>query len=205
MAITFDKTGFQKKLEQELKRILEKEGELVLRETQLKLKSDEARASFKADGIVSQLAVETTNILYYQFTGGADFIMDEWGTGSSMDKDNPALDAYKKSIYWNKARDNPPKGSEENAILTRPKDDYPKGEYTTVYGKPRTARTKGGVDIEKSPLGKKLVRTPSNAFQKTIEDLNENEVREWLLMALNRVNIGSFIKIRPKTLVRKVK
>ena len=202
MAITFDKTGFQKKLEQELKRILEKEGELVLRETQLKLNSDEARASFKADGIVSQLAVETTNILYYQFTGGADFIMDEWGTGSSMDKDNPALDAYRKSIYWNVDRDKHPKF----AILTRNKEHYENGMYTTVYGTERPAGNRSGVNVENSPIGAKLVRTPSHAFKDTIEHgLKEEEIREWLLMALNRVNIGSFIKIRPKTLVRKVK
>ena len=201
MAITFDKTGFQKKLEQELKRILEKEGELVLRETQLKLKSDEARASFKADGIVSQLAVETTNILYYQFTGGADFIMDEWGTGSSMDKDNPALDAYRKSIYWNKLRDKDP----NFPIMTRDKKLYKDGMYTTVYGTERPAGNRGGINIENSPIGAKLLKEPSHAFKQTIEGLNENEVREWLLMALNRVNIGSFIKIRPKTLVRKVK
>lgn len=201
MAITFDKTGFQKKLEQELKRILEKEGELVLRETQLKLKSDEARTSFKADGIVSQLAVETTNILYYQFTGGADFIMDEWGTGSKMDKDNPALDAYRKSVYWNKLRDKDP----DLPIMTRDKKLYKDGTYTTVYGTERPAGNRGGINIEKSPIGAKLLKDPSHAFRDTIRDLNENEVREWLLMALNRVNIGSFIKIRPKTLVRKVK
>lgn len=203
MAITFDKTGFQKKLEQELKRILEKEGELVLRETQLKLKSDEARASFKADGIVSQLAVETTNILYYQFTGGADFIMDEWGTGSKMDTKNPALDAYIESDLYNPQR----RDKKTHAILTRSRDDYKKtnGMYTTVYGTERPAGNRGGINIENSPIGIKLLKYPSHAFRDTIRDLNENEVREWLLMALNRVNIGSFIKIRPKTLERKVK
>lgn len=201
MAITFDKTGFQKKLEQELKRILEKEGELVLRETHLKLKSDKARASFKADGIVSQLAVETTNILYYQFTGGADFIMDEWGTGSKMDTKNPALDAYIESDLYNPQR----RDKKTHAILTRSRDDYDDGMYTTVYGTKRPAGNRGGINIENSPIGKKLLKDPSHAFRDTIRDLNENEVREWLLMALKRVNIGSFIKIRPKTLVRKVK
>jgi hypothetical protein len=75
--------------------------------------------------IDTEYAQYAEGVIKAQIIYGALAIMRSYGTGSAMDKSNPALDKYMTSEYWNPARI----GYE---IVGRP---Y--GEYTNILNEPK--------------------------------------------------------------------
>lgn len=87
--------------------------------------------------------------------GYADAIMDSYGKGSKMDINNPFLDSYKNSQYWNTAR------LSDNVIRGRPK-----GTYKNIYGEMvESSGRMVGIDLEKTGNPMFEPKAPSKAFQ----------------------------------------
>lgn len=193
MSITFDIRQFEFDLINEMRMALDEIGYETYKKTWTNLYTEEGRDSLKADGI--KFIDRVAKIITYQLSGGADYIMDIYGTGSLMDKDNPFLDEYKRSNLYNKLR------PDDNSLVTRPA-----GEYTDIYGKPRTAKGPGNIPMEETPLGKMLLNVPSNAFEKAISE--EHLPREFIVEVINRafkrLNFKRYFIIRPNTLKRKL-
>lgn len=80
----------------------------------------------------------------------AESILESYGRGSLMDKDNPALEEYMNSEFWNPERNS-------STIVGRPK-----GTYTNIFGETTTSKGKmAGLYLEHivSPIA------PSYAIQ----------------------------------------
>lgn len=115
------------------------------------------------------------DIIFYEIIGGVYAVLDSYGTGSEMDKSNPALSDYMNSELWNKVRS----GFE---IVGRKK-----GYYTNIFGKKQySSGRKAGKSLEyKYPPQK-----PSYAFQhaetwylndqKIQEEIVDPAIDEWL-------------------------
>ena len=93
------------------------------------------------------------NFITAQVVGGAYAAMDNFGKGSLMDENNPALESYKNSGLWNPVR-------HDTTIRGRPK-----GQYTNIFGETETstaiitllgvlAKTLTGVTLEEPPSTK---------------------------------------------------
>lgn len=98
------------------------------------------------------MSEDEENFLRRKVIGYADAIMDSYGTGSKMDKSNPALDDYMDSDMWNSLRVG-------LSIVGREK-----GTYKDIYGKTEYSKgTFAGMDLEAIKLVKP--KAPSYAFQ----------------------------------------
>lgn len=71
---------------------------------------------------LQKLTVIEENIIKCRIIGNARSIMDSYGTGTAMDKDNPYLEEYMNSDLWNDLRTG-------YAVVGREK-----GAYTNIYG-----------------------------------------------------------------------
>lgn len=115
--------------------------------------------------------------------GGAWAVMDEWGKGSKMDPNNPALDEYKRSGLWNPAR-------HDHAIRGRPK-----GTYKDIFG--RTQYSSGireGVNLEH----RYEPQQPSHALQ-TAQRWMMNGRFQWMLQkAVSSFPWGAYLKVGGK-------
>lgn len=117
-----------------------------------------------------------------QITGGAWAVMDEWGTGSYMDRNNPHLDEYRRSPMWNPARKVP-------QIVSRP--DAP-GQID-IFGKPVRGKGKGGVDLEKA--GVVEPQAPSHAVQNAFRWMAQERFRWYLQRAVSTFPWGKYLKV----------
>lgn len=112
--------------------------------------------------------------------GGPWAVMDDWGTGSKMDPNNPALDEYKRSELWNPAR-------HDHAIRGRPK-----GTYKDIFG--RTQYSSGireGVNLEH----RYEPQQPSHALQ-TAQRWMMNGRFQWMLQkAVSSFPWGAYLKV----------
>lgn len=97
--------------------------------------------------------------------GGAWAAMDEFGTGSWMDRSNPALKDYRGSPSWNPSRD-------DAKIRSRP--DRP-GQID-IFGNPVNGKGNGGVDLE--ALGIVEAQAPSRAIQTAVRWLTNGRVQK---------------------------
>jgi hypothetical protein len=119
----------------------------LLLEAQQNMLTSEGIESLHDDEIKDIAGVIIAGIL-----GGAWAAMDEWGTGSLMDTNNPALQNYKGSSLWNPSRN-------DNKIRSRPNSP---GQIN-IFGASVNGRGKGGYDLEAS--GKVTPQPPSHAIQ----------------------------------------
>lgn len=110
------------------------------------------------------------NILKMKIIGDANAIMDSYGTGSEMDKNNPYLQEYMNSDLWNDLR-------QGYAIVGRRE-----GEYKNIYGDTDYSSGKmAGSDVEEVVH----TRKPSYAFQNAkIWIENGNRPKELLIIAI---------------------
>lgn len=96
---------------------------------------------------------EVGGVIRRMVVGRADAIMDSYGTGSLMDKANPALEQYMDSVLFNDLRGVNP----GLPIMGREA-----GEYTDIYGERRVSSGRmAGRNLERNlnPM------EPSGAFQ----------------------------------------
>jgi len=118
-------------------------------------------------------------------SGGPDAAMDCFGTGSLMDPNNPALDAYKSSDLWNPDR-------YDNKIRSRSR-----GPYTNIYGQQAYSGSNvGGIDLE-AKGGKFAPRPPSHAMQTAARWMMNGQIQKTWLMAMQSFPWGNFIIATP--------
>lgn len=104
-----------------------------------------------ARNAITRLSENEERYFIRKVIGGANAILDSYGTGSKMDESNPTLDEYKQSSLWNPFRTS-------NAIAGRKK-----GYYINILGrKVYSSGRKVGMNIE----DEHPPREPSFAFQR---------------------------------------
>lgn len=122
--------------------------------------------------------------------GGAWAVMDEWGTGSKMDLNNPFLDQYRNSDLWNPAR-------KDTAIRTRPQ-----GEYTDIFGEKRYAKGNNpGFNLERTDYPITLTE-PSHAMSQAIAWLKGHDFQLILQRILQEIDLGAFLEVEVRGYVR---
>lgn len=94
------------------------------------------------------------NFITAQVVGGAYAAMDNFGRGSLMDENNPALESYKNSGLWNPYR------TDDNKIRSRER-----GSYVNIFGDTVHSKSNvGGIDLEQKG-GKFAPQPPSHALE----------------------------------------
>ena len=119
------------------------------------------------------------NAIIATVIGGPWAVMDEFGTGSWMDRNNPALEAYRKSGMWNPARD-------DAKIRSRP--DVP--GQRNIFGESVNGRGKGGVDLE--ALGIVEAQVPSHALENAAKWMRQSRFRDRIRQVLAAFPFGRF-------------
>jgi hypothetical protein len=132
----------------------------------------------------------TAGVIIARILGGPWAIMDEWGTGSWMDRKNPRLNEYRRSNMWNPARDTA-------AIMTRPNQP---GQIN-IFGESVNGRGAGGVDLERLAKagkadGKYLPQAPSHAVQTAFRWMRQGEFRRHLNMAIRTFPWSRYLIVR---------
>ena len=150
----------------------------------------EARASMNTpegaeslhEGEVEMLAGWiTTSVI-----GGAYAAMDNFGTGSLMDTNNPALPEYMKSDLWN------PHRKDDLAIRSRKA-----GPYVNIFGETVVSTAnQPGYNLEKKG-GKYAPQPPSHALQTAARWMMSGRVQEIWQTALTTFPWGRFIIATP--------
>lgn len=120
-----------------------------------------------SDDLSDEQITDIANIITANILGGAWTIMDEHGTGSRMDKNNPALEDYKNSNMWNPAR-------KDYIIRSRPNAP---GQID-IFGNPINGKGKGGVDLE--ALGMVTPQQPSKAVETAFRWMGNGRLQEKL-------------------------
>jgi len=114
--------------------------------------------------------------------GGAWATMDEWGTGSWMDRNNPYLDEYRRSAMWNPARKVP-------QIVSRPNQP---GQID-IFGRTVNGKGRGGVDLEKA--GVVEPQAPSHAMQNAFRWMANGRFQWYLQKAITSFPWGKYLKV----------
>jgi len=115
--------------------------------------------------------------------GGAYAAMDNYGKGSLMDIDNPALEAYMNSDLWNPAR-------ETTEIVGRPESTY-----ADIFG--RTVKSSGkreGQSLE-PPHGPFEPMPPSHALETAARWMEQEYFAEIVSHAISIFNFNEFFVI----------
>jgi len=108
-----------------------------------------------AESIHLGISTDDKKLLHREVVGGAWAIIDSYGTGSKMDKNNPFYEEYKQSSYYNPARYG-------DQIVGRPE-----GEYENIFGEEEYSSGKNeGKNLE--GYYSKSVIAPSKAFQNAL-------------------------------------
>jgi len=174
MSIKFDSQSCILALRQELMFSMKQLQQELLNEAKQRMNTPEGRESL-TDGDITDIA----NVISVSIVGGAWAAMDEHGTGSLMDVNNPALADYKNSDLWNPAR-------RDNKIRTRPA-----GTYTNIFGETRTGRGSGGYDLEAA--GKVTPTPPSHAIENALRWMKNGRMQRLIKETIAMFNFGRFI------------
>ncbi len=118
--------------------------------------------------------------------GGAWAALDIFGSGSLMDRENPALPNYMKSDLWNPYR------RDDLAIRSRKT-----GPYVNIFGETVVSTAKNpGYNLEKKG-GKYAPQPPSHALQTAARWMMSGRVIEIWQKALDDFPWGDFIVATP--------
>lgn len=138
-----------------------------------------------AESLHNEEITDIANIITASIAGGAWAAMDEFGTGSWMDRNNPALKDYRKSNMWNPARD-------DAKIRSRP--DMP-GQID-IFGNPVNGKGQGGVDLE--ALGIVESQVPSRAMQTAARWMQNGRMRFVISKTVQNFPFHKYIKTNKK-------
>lgn len=110
----------------------------------------------------------------------ANAIMESYGTGNKMDTDNPALDWYKHSPYWNTLRDG------TNKIVGRKK-----GHYVNILGEDKYSSGRmAGKPVPGDRAGTNAI---SNALKRLDQQLSR-KLKEEATYYMSHVNYGKYFR-----------
>lgn len=137
-----------------------------------------------AESISLGISTDDKEKLHREVIGGAWAIIDSYGTGSKMDKNNPFLNEYRQSSYYNPAR----YGYE---IVGRPK-----GEYTNIFGEEDYSSGKSvGRNLERFPSIS--VIAPSKAFQNALIWFKAgNRIDKRIVQCIRKFNFARYFTNR---------
>ncbi|HEX2925851.1 MAG TPA: hypothetical protein VHP38_06285 [Ruminiclostridium sp.] len=140
-----------------------------------------------ADSLHDEEIQDVVGVIIAGISGGAWAAMDEWGKGSLMDTDNPALKDYMNSSLWNPARGNDP------TIRSRSR-----GTYTNIFGEQVQSKSNiEGIDLEQ--LGGKFApQPPSHAMETAIRWIRHGRMREIIHQTVKAFPFGKFIIVSNK-------
>ena len=125
-----------------------------------------------------EIKKEASRVVAY-LKANPQLLATSYGTGSLMLTDNPGLEEYKRSKYWNKDR-------RGNAIYGRPE-----GEYLNLFrGTIKTSGKYKGKNLEATEVfGKKPVKllSPTKAIQTANDFLYKTYIPRALKNTINKV------------------
>ena len=134
-----------------------------------------------SENLTEEQITDIANVITAGISGGAWAAMDEYGTGSKMDTNNPALKDYMNSNMWNPAR-------RDFAIRTRPK-----GEYINIFGERVISNaTVPGINLEM--LGKVTPQPPSKAIQTALRWMKSGRMQSVIKNTLILFPYGKYLK-----------
>ena len=138
-----------------------------------------------AESLHDEEITDIANVITAIISGGAWAAMDEWGTGSWMDRSNPALKDYINSPSWNPAR----KGYK---IRSRP--DQP--GQVDIFGNPVNGKGKGGVDLE--AIGVVDTQPPTHAIRTAARWMANGRFQRRIKNTIHAFPFGRFVKTNNK-------
>lgn len=138
-----------------------------------------------AEDLTEEQITDIANVITAGISGGAWAAMDEFGTGSRMDKDNPALKDYMNSNMWNPAR-------KDYIIRSRPNAP---GQID-IFGNPINGRGNGGVDLE--ALGTVTPQPPSKAIQTAMRWMQNGRMADVIRNTIQWFPFGKYLKTDEK-------
>lgn len=129
-----------------------------------------------------EIKKEASRVVAY-LKANPQLLATSYGTGSLMLTDNPGLEEYKRSEYWNKER-------RGNAIYGRPE-----GEYLNLFrGKIKSSGKYKGKNLE--TMKKVYLLNPTKAIQTANDFLYKTYIPRALKNTINKVNISKFVEDR---------
>ena len=152
----------------------------LLNESKQRMITNEGKEDLQDEDIV-----DISNVIIASISGGPWAVMDEYGTGSLMDTDNPHLDDYKNSPMWNPAR-------RDNKIRTRPDQS---GQLD-IFGNPINGRGRGGFDLEGAGIVD--ATPPSHAIETTVRWMQNGRFSERIRQEIQRYPFHKFIVVDDK-------
>jgi hypothetical protein len=167
----FDSIAAKVALEKKLYEALLNLQEEALKDAQTKMKTPRG-----AKGLNKEEIKKVASILTGEIIGNAWSVLDEFGKGSLMDRDNPALDDYINSDFWNPLRD-----TNDLAVRGRPK-----GSYIDFFGNKRESSGRlAGVNLEALAEQGKLPQSflpqyPSHALRDAIRWIGAGRIQKIL-------------------------
>lgn len=133
-----------------------------------------------AEDLTAEQIEDIANVISAEISGGPWAAMDEFGTGSLMQRDNPYLERYKNSNMWNPAR-------KDYVIRTRPNSP---GQYD-IFGNPVNGRGDGGVDLETLKVVKP--QPPSKAIQTAMRWMQNGRMKKVIQNTILLFPFGKYL------------
>lgn len=138
-----------------------------------------------AESLHDEEITDIANVIIVAISGGAWAAMDEWGTGSWMDRSNPALQDYINSPAWNPAR---------HGYKIRSRPDSP--GQVDIFGNPVNGKGKGGVDLETA--GVVEPQPPSHAIRTAARWMANGRFQRKIKNTIHAFPFGKYIKADKK-------
>lgn len=149
----------------------------ILQKELLEEARQDMRTSEGANDLTFEDIKEVAGVIVAQIVGGPWATIDEFGTGSLMDPDNPFLDEYRNSELWNPAR-------HDNIIRGRPK-----GRQKTMFGERYFKGNAPGVNLERLARAgvideKYLPQRPSKAIRTAFRWMQQGRFQKIIMDVL---------------------